>query len=227
MKEKLTLLGRILKILGVVLIGLTSIVHLLGGVGTTCVAFSPEKYDGMAGIIPYQWLYIIFVFVTIAISLYGIRATVQFARSRNKAYKEVLITLIAGLVVSTIHMFTSKMLRGSSMPNDMRVYVNALTLIIFLLMGLPGLRKIMGTNNDSDKKSGEAGLGIALIIMGVITLTVQFWVGNTHIINQINFADIWHKEFLIAGITMIVVGIPLIIRAIAKRNTLKEIQLDM
>ncbi len=216
MNQQMPILGKILKVFGVILIGLTSIVHLMGGIGTSCVAFGAEKYDTMTGIVPYQWLYIIFVFVTIIISLYGFKATIQFARGREKAYRDVLIALIAGLIVSTAHMFTSKILRGSSMPNDMRVYVNAFTLIIFLIMGLPGLKKIMGTGTDSGKKSGGAGLGASLIVMGVITLTVQFWAEAAHIINQINFADIWHKELLIAGITMIIIGIPLIIRSIVR-----------
>jgi len=221
MKQQLPLFGKILKVLGIILIGLTSIVHLLGGAGTTCAAFSPEKYDNMSRIIPFQWLYILFVFATIAYGLLGVRATIQFARGKEKAYRDVLIALIISLIISAFHMFTSRILRGSSMPNDMRVYINAFTLIVFLIMGLPGLRKIMGTNTDSGKKTGEAGLGSAFIIMGVITLTVQFWVGNTHIINQINFADIWHKEFLIAGLTMIIIGIPLIVRAINRKKPVK------
>ena len=72
--------GRVLKIVGIILLGLTAVFHLLGGVGTTCVALGAENYDTMLGIVPYKWVYQLFVVGTTAIAVLGIRATIRFAR---------------------------------------------------------------------------------------------------------------------------------------------------
>ncbi len=77
-----TKFGKFLRIVGLILLSLTAIFHLMGGIGTTCVALGAEKYDSMAGIIPFKWLNQLFVVVTIAIAVYAIRATIRFARSK-------------------------------------------------------------------------------------------------------------------------------------------------
>ena len=211
---KQTKFGKFLKIVGIIFLGLTAAFHIIGGAGTTCVAIGAEKYDSMVGIEPYKWLYIIFVVLTIAIGVYGLRATIQYARSRKNSYRDAMIALIAGLIVSAIHMFTSKALRGASMPTDGRVYMNAITLVLFLIFGLPQLKAIMGGEKESEDKAGNGGLGAAFILMGLMTLTVQFWAGGTHTWNQFNFADVWHTELSIVGGLQILGGLAVISRTL-------------
>ena len=38
-------LGKVLRITGLILLGLTAFFHLMGGIGTSCVALGAEKYD--------------------------------------------------------------------------------------------------------------------------------------------------------------------------------------
>ncbi len=53
--------GKILRIIGIVLLGVTAVITLLGGIGTTCVALNAANYEGMEAIAQYQWLYIFYV----------------------------------------------------------------------------------------------------------------------------------------------------------------------
>ena len=64
--------ARFLRFIGILLMGLTGGFTLLGGVGTTCAAFFPARYESMAALAAFQWLYILFVAAGIAIGVWGI-----------------------------------------------------------------------------------------------------------------------------------------------------------
>jgi hypothetical protein len=45
--------AKLLRVIGIILMGLTAVFTIMGGVGTTCVALNPTGYDGkFAGIAP-------------------------------------------------------------------------------------------------------------------------------------------------------------------------------
>ena len=199
--------GKGLHIIGVILLGLTAVFHLLGGIGTTCVALGAEKYASMAGIVPYKWLYQIFVVVTIILSIFAIRATVALARSQVRAYQGALTILVIGLLVSGIHMAASEILRGSSAPTSMRVYFNTLTLLVFLLFRIPGIWEKMDFGNPQDKPDSAVGAGAAMILAGIATLTVQLWAGGTHTWGGVNYADVWRMQLLVIGGGLTICGI--------------------
>lgn len=210
-----TKFGKVMRIVGIILLGLTAVFHLMGGIGTTCVALGAEKYDSMTGIVPFKWLYQLFVVVTIGIALYAFRATIQFARRKDKAYKNAVIVLVVGVVITGIHVAASQMLRGKSMPNDARLYMNILTLIVFLLFRISKLRDAMALDSSAGTGDGS-GLGAAFILMGLTVLTVQIWAGPTHTFDGVNYADVWHNELLAVGGLLIFIGIPFILKAIFK-----------
>ena len=213
-----TKFGKFLRIVGMIFLGLTAIFHLLGGIGTSCVALGAEKYDSMAGIVPYKWAYIFFVLSTIAIGIYGVRATIRFSRNKAKSYRDSIIFLAMGIVISTIHMLTSRALRGSSMPNDARVYMNALTLIIFAFFNWKKLREAMALDSSPDSASGNGGLGVTLVIMGLTTLNIHLFVQGTHTWNGINFADVWHTQLQMAGWGLVIAGVFSILITLFKPN---------
>jgi len=67
---------KLLRFLAVILMGLTAAYTVLSGAGTSCVALAAEKYRSkMASVVPYEWLYLVFVLVTIVIGILGLRAT--------------------------------------------------------------------------------------------------------------------------------------------------------
>lgn len=112
------------------MMGLTAVFTLLGGAGTVCVALAAERFgEKMALIAPYKWLYILFVLVTLAIGVLGVRALILVIKGRPGSYRAAMVVLIAGSVVGVIHMTASRLIRGASMPVDAVVYTTVLTLI--------------------------------------------------------------------------------------------------
>lgn len=207
--------GKLLRIAGIVLMSLTAAFTLLGGAGTSCVALNPTGFGGkFSGIAPFQSLYILFVLVTVAIGVMGVRAVVVLSRGKKNSYRYALITLAAGTVVGFIHLFASRALRGGSMPVDMVVYTTALTLVVFLLFRLPGIRE--GT--EFEKPAGESPTGanaaaIAMLATGALAVTIQFLMAPTHTINGVNYADVWHLALSGISGTLIAAGIGMILSA--------------
>ena len=75
-------MGKFLRFVGILLMGLTSALIILSGVGTTCVALDAAQYDGMEAIAQYQWLYIFYVLAFIAFGIMGTRATISLVRGK-------------------------------------------------------------------------------------------------------------------------------------------------
>lgn len=205
-----------LRFIGVLFMGITAAVTLLGGVGTTCVALDPVKYD-MSAIVPYQWLYILYVLAGVAIGILGVRATIQLIRAKKGAEKSTLLILVSGVVIGVIHMITSRALRGSSMPVDFVVYINVLTLVIFLLFQLPKLREMGLYQNDAEGNADAAG-GLTAFVIGCLVLSVQIWAGPTHMMNGTNYADAFHNTMLLIGGGFILLGLVLIARLFISRT---------
>lgn len=197
------------RIVAIVLMALTAAFTLMGGAGTTCVTLNPTGFSGkFAAIAPYQWLWVLFVLVGIAAGVLGVRAVVQLVRGSKGAYQSAMIALLIGTVINVIHMFTSRALRGSSMPVDGVLYANVLTLIIFLVIRIPGIWQ--GVNFE--KPAGEAPTGknvasIALGAVGLLTITIQFLMAPTHTIGGINYADAWHITLSILGSGLVLAGL--------------------
>ena len=207
-------LGKLLRIVSMILMGLTAVFTLLSGAGTTCVALAAENFGAkMALIAPYKWLYVLFVFVTLAIGVMGIRALIMLWRAQRDvqrdaqrdAYRYSLLTLLAGVIVGLVHMAVSRALRGSSMPVDGVVYTTLLTLAVFLIIRLPGLwEKYEQAASQGDKGAGGT---LLLIVAGIMVLSVQYWAGPTHTWNGVNYADAWHTQLTILGWGLCLLGI--------------------
>ncbi len=197
-------LFKILRVVAIILMGLTAAFTLMGGAGTTCVALAAEKFgEKMAPIAPYKWLYVIFVLVTIAIGVIGVRAVVALIKKRLNAYRDSMIVLALGIVVGAIHMAVSRSLRGASQPVDMVVYTTVLTLFVFLLFRIPAVWEgIAFEKSGGGKNDLRNAAAITLVLCGVLTLTVQYWAGPTHMFSGINYADVWHTAFTIIGIAL-------------------------
>jgi len=132
--------GKIVRIIAIIFMGATGAFTLLGGAGTSCVAFDPRGFGpAFMKLAPMQWLYVVYVVVTTIIGIMGIRAVFQLVKGKKKAYTNSLIALILGTAISILHVVTSRSLRGSSMPVDAVMYANILTLVIFLIIRIPSI----------------------------------------------------------------------------------------
>jgi len=203
--------AKFLRFIGILFMALTAVVTVMAGVGTSCVAFAPNNWsESMAKIAPFQWLYILYVLVTIGIGVLGIRAVVMLAKGRQGAYKAALIALVSGLVVGVVHMITSRSLRGSSMPVDGIVYITVLTLVIFLIFRIPAIWSGVDYTK-APRKEGKKSGGAAAIVSGALCLTIQFFVAPTHTWNGVNYAGAFHTTMTITGAGLLLLGIGLII----------------
>ena len=198
-------LAKFLRFVGILFMSLTAAFTVLGGVGTSCAALFPTKWDSMAPLAPFQWLYILYVLVTTAIGVLGIRAVVMLAKGRKGAYKAALFTLVLGLVVGVIHIITSRALRGSSMPVDAVVYITVLTLVIFLIFRIPAVWSGVDYTK-APRKEGKRSAGAAAMVTGVMCLTIQFFMASTHTWGGVNYADAFHATMTVAGAGLLLVG---------------------
>ena len=214
-------MGKFLRFIGILLMGLTAALTILSGVGTTCIAIDATQYDSMKAIADYQWLYIFYVLATVAVGVYGVRATISLVRGAENAYRDTLITLGTGTLLGIVHMLTSRALRGSSMPVDAIVYATVFTLAIFLVYGFPKISQMVGFEQGSDNGKTAAG-GMSAIIAGMLFLSVQMWAGPTHNFNGVNYADAFHTKMMISGGALIFLGLGLLIYATLANAMISE-----
>ena len=202
--------AKILRFIGILFMALTGGFTLLGGIGTSCAALNPTGYDSMAPLAPMQWLYILFVLVGIVLGVLGIRATIALIKGREKSYRDALYVLIAGVVIGFIHIFVSRALRGKSMPVDAVVYTTVLTLVIFLIFKIPAIWQGVDFAKARAEKNKPAG-GAAAIMLGIMTLTVQYTMGPTHTWSDVNYADAFNTSMTIIGTGLLFLGMGLFV----------------
>jgi hypothetical protein len=199
------------RFIGIVLMALTGGFTLLGGIGTTCAALFPTKYESMAALAPFQWLYILFVLLGIALGVWGIWATVKLVRGTSDSYLMSLQFLVAGVLVGGFHIYMSRLLRGNSMPVDAVVYTTVLTLIVFLLFRIPGIWQ--GVNFvKGDVQSNKPAGGAAAILLGIMTLTIQYTMGSTHTWGEVNYANAFNISMTVVGLALMMIGAALFVR---------------
>lgn len=197
-------IAKTLRFIGILLMALTGGFTLLGGIGTSCAAINPTGFgESMAPLAPFQWLYILFVLTGIAIGVWGIWATVKLVKGAPDSYKMSLQALVAGVVIGFIHIYASRALRGKSMPVDAVVYTTVLTLIVFLLFRIPSIWQ--GINFDNGGSNRTAG-GAAAIILGALTLTIQYTMASTHTWGGVNYAEAFNMGMTVTGIGLLLLG---------------------
>lgn len=213
--------SKFLRFLGILFMSLTAAFTILGGAGTSCAALLPNNWESMAPLAPFQWLYILYVIITIAIGVLGIRAVVKLVKGHQDGYKAALIALVAGVLIGGLHMYTSRMLRGSSMPVDAVVYMTVLTLVVFLLFRIPPIWKGVDYSKAPRKEKKNAA-GVSSMAAAVLCLTIQYFMAGTHTWDNINYADAFHATMTLAALVSILIGIALVLPTKNIFYTIKE-----
>lgn len=215
--------ARALRFTGILLMALTGGLTLLGGIGTSCVAFNPTGFgEKMAKLAPFQWLYILFVLAGIALGVLGIRATILLAKGREGSYNNALWLLVIGAVVAAIHIYVSRMGRGSSMPADAILYATVLTLVVFLLFKVPSIWSAVDFTKGRSKDNLTAG-GAAAILLGITTLSIQYTMGPTHTWAGVNYADAFNTSMTLSGAACLLLGSAILAWAHLPRLTEKKL----
>lgn len=198
-----------LRILAIVLLSLTAGMTLLGAIGTTCVAFNAEKYGPrMAQLVPVKPIFQLLVFISLAAGLFGVYGIVRLARGRKNAFQQILVFLLVGLIASGVQYYYSLTLRGSTAPNNMRLYLTGLTLLVILLLRLPAIWQRTGLDGGGAPRGGNpigAG-GMALFLCGLATITTPVWAAPTHLIGGRNTANVLLWPLLAGGALLMLLG---------------------
>lgn len=204
--------GKNLKIVGIVLMAMTTAMNILGGTGTVCAAFLTKKYPMVDILRPvdYRWLYQTLMIVTILIGMAGIWATLALIRGKNRAYQNAVIVLIVGTVVSAIHFYASMTIRGSATPANMKFFANVITLIVFIIFGLPGMRERINFSGPEDASTQITSGGLAAILVGILFLSVKTWVGASHVYEGNNWVDVIKTPLLLSGLGLTFGGFSLL-----------------
>ena len=202
--------AKFLRFIGILLMGLTGGFTLLGGIGTTCAALFPTKYESMTALAPFQWLYILFVVAGVALGVWGIWATIKLVKGTSDSYLMSMQALIAGVLIGGIHIYMSQMLRGKSMPVDAVVYTTVFTLVVFLILRIPFIWQGVDFSKGNTKSNLPAG-GASAIMLGLMTLTIQYTMGSTHTWGGVNYADAFNTSMMGIGIGLLLLGAGLLI----------------
>lgn len=166
----------------VFLMVVTVILTLLGGAGTICAAFNPEDYEALKSLIPYKTIYKMFFTGSLAIGIWGAFVVVNLNRRQPGIYRSSLVVLVLGALVSGLQTALSEVVRGTSVPGNFRFYVNAVTLIIFLLFLIPRLKNMVNFEKETgNKSSGRIVSAVTLFVCGIILLSIKIWTGTSHI----------------------------------------------
>jgi hypothetical protein len=182
--------GKTLRTVAIVFMGLTAAMNILGGIGTVCAAFLTRDFPPMWAFYDYQLLYQVLMIVTIIIGLICVWATLGLVRGGKRAYLNALAILIVGTIVAGIQMYASLQIRGKAVPANMKFYTNVITLVLFLILRLPGIRENVDFTSSGDSTTQATSGGLTAIVVGLILLTTTIWTSSSHTFEGNNWADI-------------------------------------
>ena len=211
-------LGKMIAIVVVVFMGMTAAMNILGGIGTVCAAFLTKQFPPMWSLLDYQWLYQIIMIVTIGLGLVGAWVTIKLIRGGNKVYRNAVIVLAAGTLVAAVQFIASLALRGKAVPANMKFYINAITLLLFLLLRLPGVRERVDFSRWEDESGPTIASGLTAILTGMMTLTTGYWVGASHIYEGFNWVNVLRGPMVGSGLALIAMGIYSVVKLALKEQ---------
>ncbi|OJX48159.1 MAG: hypothetical protein BGO78_12870 [Chloroflexi bacterium 44-23] len=213
--------NKVLRLIVIILVGMTAAMNLLGGIGTTCAAFLTKQFPPMWKLMDFQWLYQFFVVATTLVGIAGIWSLIKLIRGGKQAYKNALIVLVVGAVINIIHVVTSILLRGKATPADVVMVINLVTLAFFLFINTPGMRsKVNFDGKSNDSKTNLTG-SVTAIVTGLLVLSTPLWAGPTHQFMGSNWVDLLITPLVVSGGSLLIGGSVSLIRI--KLNERKQL----
>jgi hypothetical protein len=208
--------AKILRVIAILLLGMTAGINLLGGAGTFCAAFSNNVGYRMAfkDIMDYRWLYQVVMVLTIPTGIAGVFALVKLIRGKSGAFKFSMIILIIGTILGATQFIASMVLRGKATPANVKFFTNIATLVYFAILQIPGIRKMLDDSGPVDKSETNAAGGLVAFLAGILTLTVFFWAGPSHTFFGENWTFVFETPLVIAGTVLLVGGFLIVLREI-------------
>lgn len=219
-----TKMGKFYKIVAIIFMAMTAAMNLLGGAGTVCAAFLTKQYPPMWSLLDYQWLYQFLMITTILTGIAGIWATIKLIRGGATVYRNALIVLIIGSLLSVTQYIASMLIRGAATPANVKFYTNFITLLIFLAFKLPALRERVDFTSGT-KSKGISG-GLAAFVAGTLVLSTFAWVPPSHTYQGDNWVLVLEIPLMLSGFLLLFGGLITLIQALfasMKQDVEKEL----
>jgi len=199
--------SKILRGIALTLMSTTVLFTIIGGAGTVCIAIGAENYDNLKMLVPYKWLYQIFVVIKFTIGFWGLHVVYTLFKGREKAYRNAMIVLSIGLLVAIAQMITSQILRGKTLPVDIRFYITLVTILVFLIIRIPYIWSKVDLTWSKKGGSKKIVAGTSLLLSGIITITTPIWAANSHITaDGYNLVNVLSVPLLYGGLSLIALG---------------------
>lgn len=200
----------------VIMMSMVAVFSLMSGIGTTCVAFAPDKWgDAFLVLVPYATTYQVITVITIIVGFLASIITYAFIRGDKWAYYAALSTILIGIISGGVHVYYSSTLRGSAVPANMRVIVDVIALIFLLVIRMPNIWNRIDLTKPMGKKKGSYNTptGTAFIITGLGLVTTPLYASPSHTIEGVNYVEYLLPELYIIGGIFLSLGIGLIVIA--------------
>jgi hypothetical protein len=207
--------GKILRAVAVIAAAMAAAFTLIGGAGTSCVAWNADTYGrAFAAFVPYMPVFQLFVYINAVTGIVGLWLTYRLVRGGNRAYAGIVAIICLYLVTAGVQMWYSSTLKETAFldtaPNNMRFFVYALTLIVLIIVKLPGIRdKVDFTAPWRNPKSGAAAGGLAAIAIGALTLATPAWASANHLLGGENLVYVMIVPLTVIGGLALALGLGL------------------
>ncbi len=198
---------RILRTIAIIFMGLAAAMNILGGIGTMCAAFFTKNYPSMRALLDYQWLYQALTIITVGIGVACVWSIMELARGWKHAHRNAIALLLFGAIVSGVHVYASLALRGKAVPANIKFYANIATLLLFIVLKLPGARQRVDLSKPVPDADQATSGGLAAIIIGAVVLTTELWVGSSHVFQGQNWVRVLHAPLILAGAVLMLGGL--------------------
>lgn len=208
-----------LRTAAIVLAGMTAAMNVLGGVGTSCAAFFTRDWPQLWALYDYRWLYQVLVVTTTLLGIAGVWATIGLSRGKKNALRNILILLVIGTILGGIQMYASLELLGKARPANFKFYINALTLLVFLVYRLPGIRDRVDFSKSADSADRTTAGGLAAIAAACIVLSTASWAGPSHTFQGENAVHLLQTPLNVLGAILALVGLGLLVRVAVRVRT--------
>lgn len=189
--------------------------ELMSGVGTTCVAFWPEKWgEAFANYVPYAGIYQAITIITLIVGLAASVVTYAFIRREKWSFWAAIVVLAVGIASGAVHMYYSDMLRGSTAPASMRVYLDVLVLLFLLIVRfMPIWKEINSPAANQNEASYNIPTGISFAASGLGIMATPLYTGSSHTYSGVNYVEFLLPDLYIIGGILVAIGISFFVLA--------------
>ncbi len=206
------------------LLGASTVMMILGAVGTACLAWNGNLYPPkvFGWIVPHMPTYQLLVYIGLAAGVALAIVTYALLRGDRWFYIGALIFLVIGGGAAAYQMYLTSSLKNISFfaaaPTNVRLYITALTLLVLLLVRIPGVWNKSGLDKSGGGKSNFAApTGMALMLTGFLLITAPMWAAPEHIVDGFNYVTTLQLPLVVDGVALMIGGAGLLLyRKIAR-----------